>query len=142
MPVDLKELLNGQGVAHIAHGIVTGAENYAATQALLRQKNIGEYLFGVADFTLAESVKFSTAELRGFAAADSEVAKLTRPGWLVALVAPQDVVYGVARMWQVFAEEVGWESKVCRSRNDAQAWVIRNVKKKFGVELHEFVQEM
>jgi hypothetical protein len=142
MPVDLKELLNGQAVAHITHGIVTGPENYAATQALFGQEKIGEYLFGVADFTLAEKVKFSTADLRGFAATDREVAKLTRPRWLVALVAPQDFVYGVSRMWQVFAEEVGWESEVCRSRNDAQAWVIRSVKKKFGIELQEFVQEM
>jgi hypothetical protein len=142
MPVDLVELAEGRGVAKIGRDTVVGSDLRAALRLLLRDEKLAKYLFGLADFALADRVEFTTPDLRSFALLDSEIAKITRTGWLVAVVAPHDAIYGMARMWQAFADENGWETVVCRTRVEAEQWVIQRVSAKFAIELPSFVHEM
>ena len=142
MPVNLVELAERRGIAKIGRDIVVGSDLRAALRLLLHDDKLAQYLFGLADFSLADHVEFTTPDLRSFALLDNEIAKITRPGWLVAVVAPHDAIYGMARMWPAFADENGWETAVCRTRLDAETWVIERVRAKFAVELPSFVQEM
>jgi hypothetical protein len=57
------------------------------------------------------------------------------PGFLVALVAERNVVFALARMWEVFIEGIGWETKIFPSIAEAQDWVRTGVKAKFKLDL-------
>jgi hypothetical protein len=66
---------------------------------------------------------------------DRQIASYAAPGLLVALVAERSVVFALARMWEVFIEGIGWETKIFPSIAEAQDWVRIRVKEKFRVEL-------
>ncbi len=51
------------------------------------------------------------------------VRKEQRGGGRAAIVASQDVDYGVARMFQAYAEELPWETMVFRGLDDALPWL-------------------
>ena len=38
------------------------------------------------------------------------------------LVAPADVAFGLARMWEILAEGIGWQTQVFREPAAAEAW--------------------
>lgn len=83
----------------------------------------------------AESADISTAELRVVAEQDKRIAALAPPGILIAIVAPHDHGFGLARMWEVFVEGTGWETMSFRSRSDAEVWLREQVKRKTGLDL-------
>jgi hypothetical protein len=41
----------------------------------------------------------------------------------VAIVAPSDLAFGIARMWEAFAEVTRWNTHVFRSRAEADPWL-------------------
>lgn len=41
-----------------------------------------------------------------------------------AIVASRDVLFGMSRMFQVFAEKWFREIRVCRARDEAEAWLV------------------
>jgi len=142
MPVDVVELAEGRGVAKIGRDVVVGSDLRAALRLLLHNDRLAQYFFGLADFSFADRAEFTTPDLRSFVLLDNEIAKITRTGWLVAVIAPHDAIYGMARMWQAFADKNGWETMVCRTRLEAEAWVIEHVSAKFAIKLPSFVHEM
>ena len=77
-------------------------------------------LVDLADATLAQLL---ITALKQLAELHKALAEHTVPGMPVAVVAGRDLEYGLARMWQVFVEENGWETMVFRSRKEAQRWL-------------------
>jgi hypothetical protein len=57
---------------------------------------------------------------------------------VVAVVAAQELLFGLSRMWEMLADETGWESMICRDRGDAEAWIKKRVKEKFGIKAVKF----
>ena len=37
----------------------------------------------------------------------------------VAIVAPRDAIYGMARMWEILVEGTGWDIRIVRLRDEA-----------------------
>lgn len=60
-------------------------------------------------------------------------ASRVNPDAVIAIIADQDLIYGLSRMFQVLAEETGWEIEIFRLRDDAEAWIKKRVKEKFGI---------
>jgi hypothetical protein len=79
---------------------------------------------------------FSPSEIDGIVLQDRQIASYAVSGLLVALVAEQNVVFALARMWEAFIEEIGWETKISPSMAEAQEWVRIRVKEKFQLELY------
>ena len=46
----------------------------------------------------------------------------------MAIVARQDLIYGLGRVFEVLAEETGWEIMITRSMDEAGAWIKKRVK--------------
>jgi hypothetical protein len=53
---------------------------------------------------------------------DREIARYV-PHAVVAIAAAMDLPFGVARMWQMLAEDIGWTIAVFRSRTLADEWL-------------------
>ena len=62
--------------------------------------------------TLKESAEFMRRQY---------VSTTARP--MIAVVASEDISFGLARMYEMFSEEVPWEFEVFRAINAASAWL-------------------
>ena len=67
----------------------------------------------------------STSELRN-AAAWVKRSQETWGGTRVAILVSRDVDFGIARMYQAFAEQIDVEYQIFRDRDEAQAWLERS----------------
>ena len=115
--------LDGLGVIHRGEGIVTGADVIAASADHHRLEDRARRLrYGIVDFTEVTELRVSAAEAQAIADEDRLTAALT-PDVVVAVVAPQDHVFGMSRMWETLAESTGWTTRVFRDRAEAVGWL-------------------
>jgi hypothetical protein len=79
--------------------------------------------FAVFDFS--ETVQFDVdrTAVDRIAAQDVVAAAAVVPELTVAVVAPQMVVYGMARMWELQIGGTEWRTTIARSRSEALAWL-------------------
>ena len=100
-----------------------GSEVLAAKAALLadpdRVRNVLFLLVLLGDVTECPA---TTAEIRQLALLDQQIAQMN-PDIVLAAVAPQDLMFGMARMWQAFTDTIGWTTAVFRSRAEADEWI-------------------
>jgi len=136
MPLKVEYLDGRRGVFSEASGRLTGSELLTAmdgvNSAALAETPI---LYTFFDFNGVTSVDISTAQVR--AAADIAIrgSRHQSVSRVVAIYAKNDLAYALARVWQVFVNETGWETHVFRERSEAIAWVRECVAARFGVQV-------
>jgi hypothetical protein len=86
---------------------------------------LDELLFALVDGSRVDAVAASMEEIKALADLYPPPGVVPRPGFKVALVFPHIAAFGLARMWEVWAERVGWETRVVRSVSDAEFWLGR-----------------
>jgi len=134
MPIEIRYQDNGTGVIHIGTGRIAGKDILDAKSATFAsEKRTARYRYGLIDYSQVEDLDISRNELESVAARDKKAAMIA-PAVFVAIVVGKDLVYGLARMWQVFIGDAGWETQVFRSRSDAEAWVRERILHKYGAE--------
>ena len=84
---------------------------------------------------LLDGILSANPRLRGVLVDLPEVAL---EGLLVALIAEQGAVLGLARMWEAFVEGIGWETKIFPTLAEAETWVRDRVKAKFKLDIAQF----
>jgi len=137
MAITIEETLDGRGLTYIGEGALTGQE---LLDAIDRVRSFGEkphhWLFCLHDFTAMETLACSSDDIRAVAQKDKNLLALIFPaGSVIAVVTPKDHHYGLARMWQVYAEETKWETGVFRSRIEAEQWIREQVWSGFGIKV-------
>jgi hypothetical protein len=117
------EWRSDRGIVFICSGALTGEELLSANQSLITERSRG-MRYAIVDLSAAEEIHVSPAELRAAVEDDKRLAQITAPGMLVAIAAPQDLGFGLARMWEVFASrDTAWRISVFRSIDDANSWI-------------------
>jgi hypothetical protein len=136
MPIQLEFLDEGLGVIYRCKGVL-GLQHFSvANDRLLASPGLIRKLkYVLVDAASMEAQFFSPSEMDGIVLQDRQIASYAVPGLLVALVAEQNVVFALARMWEAFIEGIGWETKIFPSMVEAQDWVRIRVKEKFQLEL-------
>ncbi len=136
MPIQLEFVHDGLGVIYRCKGTL-GLQHFSVAndQLLAAPDRIRKLKYAVIDAALMEPTFFSPSEMDGIVLQDLQIASCAAPGLLVALVAEQNVVFALARMWEAFIEGIGWETKIFPSLAEAQDWVRIRAKEKFQVEL-------
>ncbi|MFB3916573.1 MAG: hypothetical protein ACE14M_07585 [Terriglobales bacterium] len=87
------------------------AEIIDAKNGLLSiEPKLRSWIFGVVDLSTAKSADYSSDELRAIATVDEALSSITRSDATIAIVAPGDLQFGLARMWQAFAHAITWET--------------------------------
>ena len=139
MAVKASIVAQGAGIVYWCYGVATSRELMRANEAALANPEVLRGMcFGLVDQTDVTEFDYGTTELRLVAEQDRKVAEFVAQGFLVAVVAPTDVGFGYSRMWQSIAEVTGWETLVVRTRAEADAWIHKRAKQKFGLELPPF----
>lgn len=134
MPIEIKDIDGGLGVVIIGKGIVTDQEYVGELKKHLTQEKekFQKYRYSISDFTAVSKVEVSTDAIKLIDNFCMQAAAVN-PNVVVATVADKNLIYGLARMSQMFRDETDWENAVFRRRDDAEVWIRERVKKKFGI---------
>jgi hypothetical protein len=104
-------------------GLVPDAEFLSAYRSLYADARFDISFDLLVDLRRADSSARSTDALRDFAACVSEFypGADTRPR--VAVVATENISFGLARMYEAFSDAVPWDFRVFREVSDALEWL-------------------
>ena len=128
MPFATEFIEQGRGLVLTGSGLITARDIHDVKTALLAQESLlRQVAYAIVDLKAVTELKLTAAELRGLVKLDLHLAKLL-PHAAVAIVAAADHPFGMARMWEVLAEDTGWQTAVFRTRAQAEAWVNRTVR--------------
>ena len=123
MPVETHYVDLGQGAYKHAYGVVTSTD-LLVTGLIQAQdvENTRKLRYMLYDFTdvvetrMGREVVGELVELNRKTAAHSK-------GVLAAIVAPDELIFGMARNWQTLTADFGWKSQVFHQREEAIAWL-------------------
>ena len=126
MPVETIYLKDG-GVLVKGVGIVTGDELIACLAEIYETPaKIKAIRYQLGDFTEADKVAVSGADVQQMAAQDKEASAIN-PDMLIATVGSTTVLYGLSRMWELYVAET-LETHVFRTVEEAQKWLWEQLK--------------
>jgi len=124
VPFSTEYLPDGRRVHLTGTGLLTGQEILDAKAGLLRSPDrLKGLACGLVDVTDVTELRITRDDVLEFVAVDVRIAALVPRAVAVAVVAPGDLAFGLARMWEAFAEVTGWTTHVFRSRAEAEAWL-------------------
>jgi hypothetical protein len=136
MSVQLEFVQDGLGVYFRCRGDVNVQQFADANQQLMAANAKTKKLkFAIVDLAGMNPMYVASSEMEQIVQQDRQIAALLPDGVIVALVAEQNVVYGLARMWEAFAAGINWETQSFRAEDDAKAWIRTRLKEKFKIEL-------
>ena len=105
------------------YGALTKEILFKCTKERYSSKNRNEnYKYIINDYTNVTSIEISSDAVKIVAQMAIDVSKYNK-NIVIAGVTPSDLEFGLARMWQAYADETGWKSHVFRSRAEAEEWV-------------------
>lgn len=130
MPYKITKLEDG-GVFIDYQGIVTSKENQEAHQKIVgkNQDRLKKIPYVISDFSKAKNISHTSGEIRQVATMSRQKLKLN-PQLLLAIIVPSTLFYGLGRMWQVFLEEEHDRAGLFRTREEAEIWVQKKLRKK------------
>ena len=136
MPIQLEFVHDGLGVIYRCKGTL-GLQHFSVAndQLLAAPDRIRKLKYAVIDAALMEPTFFSPSQMDGIVLQDRQIASYSVRRLLVPLVAERNVVFALARMWEVFIEGIGWETKIFPSLAGAQDWIRIRVKEKFRLDI-------
>jgi hypothetical protein len=127
MPIKVSYREDG-GVDFDEQGLMTGEDVIEANNTIYAsEEKIAQLKYQLCDYTKVDKFEISNFELRRIASQDEKAATLN-PDMLVAIVSVQDLMFGLARMWEAYAGETPFETAVFREREEAKAWIQARVK--------------
>ena len=127
MPITTNFTPDGAGLIHTAQGSTTGAEIIALNVTLLSEgEAFAPLRFWLFDFGDSADLRATADEARVIAGQGKKLAMLNSQ-LCVAIIAPQDVQFGMSRMWEAFVDGTGWQTSVFRDRPSAIAWLRERV---------------
>ena len=139
MPIELEFTHGGLGVIYQCQGSL-GLQHFAdANSRLLSSpERIKKLKYVIVHGNSMEPQIFSVTQMEGIILQDRHIASYAVEGLLVAVVAEQSTVLGLARMWEAFAEGIGWETRIFPTSTEAETWVRARAKAKFNLDIAQF----
>ena len=122
VPSTLHLLSDPPVVIYTATGIVGGAETIAAARDVQQLTTVAHISGLLIDFSKALELSATTQELRTLAEISVAISQHSR-GASLAIAASQEHVFGAARMWEVFAENILWHVELFRDSTSAGRWL-------------------
>ena len=122
MPIELQCRDSGSGVEFICTGTVTAADFDKANEEIYSAESFDRLRYQLIDFTATEHLESSLEDIRKNAAIDVAAAHQSR-GLIIAVAGPDDLTFGISRMWQALASNSNLRTGVFRSVPDAERWI-------------------
>jgi hypothetical protein len=127
MPVQTHYVDMGKGAYKHAYGVLTSTDllvtGLIQSQDVENTQPLKYILYDFTDVTgvhVGHDVIAPLVELNRRTAAFSQ-------GCLGAIVAPNELIFGMARNWQTLTAAFGWKSQVFHQRDEAISWLRKNL---------------
>jgi len=139
MPIEIKDWDGGLGLFIRGWEITIEGELVNKLQKHLMQdkEKLKKYSYSLSDYTAITKTDISTATVQSTADFLLSMAEIN-PDIIAASVANQDYLYGLARMGEMLRDKISWEEMVFRNIEDAEKWIKKRVKEKYGIEALTF----
>jgi hypothetical protein len=123
MPYLTELINNGTGILHVGSGVLLGQEVIDVVTNLSGKIPQPERItHGLVDLTEVTDFRVSTNELRVITQIDRQHAENMKEIF-VAIAAPEDIEYGVSRMYASILSNPGWTIQIFRTKHQALAWL-------------------
>jgi hypothetical protein len=123
VPGTIEFVEDGRGLVFSGSGVLTGQEILEAKEALAADEvPLRTVKFALVLLVDVTAVDVTVGDLRAAAIVDRRLGQMM-PNAAVAIVAPRDHDFGIARMWEAIADVPEWTTYVFRSREEADAWL-------------------
>lgn len=104
-------------------GVLTGLELIETKRNLVKTGDaVRRVRRALVLFDQVTKVDVSADDVRRLIQVDRSLAEFI-PRTAIAIDAPEDELFGLSRMWEMMVGVPGWETRVFRSRCDAEAWL-------------------
>ena len=135
MPIEITDCDGGLGNLIVCTGIITDEECIETYHKHLTQEKdkFKKYKYSLIDHTAATEIQISNDTILQVAELSGE-ASIVNPGAIVAHIANQDIMFGLARMWEVLTDVTPWETMVFRTKEEAMDWIRETIRNKFGLD--------
>ena len=127
MSLNLKFTNNKQGIYVTLEGKVTLEDIKSGAAEAYSEKNIPTHKYQIIDFTNCSSFDLSSSDMQEIARIDIAASE-TNSDIKIAIVAPTDVAFGMSRLYEVYADETGFDIMVFRNAKDAETWIQEKLK--------------
>ena len=123
MPYEIIFNKSDGGVITIYSGVVTDEDLLqSANDKCSSVEKIMSYRYALTDCSNVTELKVTTAAV----IRNAEIAKSAfaiNSNIIFVAAVPTDLMYGLSRLWQVYADESDRQTKVVRSREEADIWL-------------------
>jgi hypothetical protein len=99
-----------------ASGVLSRQEIVEQVKAIGSDERYGPSFSSLADYSKVTELQLTTADVKAIASASPQ-------GSRRAVVMPTDLLYGMARMYEVFAAEAGTDVRAFRTLAEAEEWL-------------------
>jgi len=136
MPIEIEGRQDGLGVIYNCSGALTIDDFFQAGLGFLAHpEEIKKWRYCIIDLTPVGAMNISPDDINVIVEQNKRIAAIAPSGAILAVASPKDLGFGLARVWEVLVEEVGWEIMTFRSRSEADVWVQERMKQKFDIEI-------
>ena len=135
IPVDIKDSDGGLGNYISVTGVASSEEFVDVFKKHLEQdeEKFKKYLYSLCDYTGIRQFDLSNPMIQQLADMSVRAMEIN-PDAIVALVADQDLYFGLSRMFEALVFDAGWETNVFGSKEEAVEWIRERVNDKFGID--------
>jgi hypothetical protein len=135
MPITIKDSQDGIANIITASGTITdeGLLDVFTKHFTQDIEKFGKYRYSIVDYTAVTEVRLTNQTIEQIAELSIR-ASGNNQEILVAFVANTDLTFGLVRMADSFMYETNWEQEVFRDRQEAEDWIMKRAKERFGIE--------
>ena len=131
MPYNITFLEDEGGVMTTYSGTVTDDTILkSAHERMSSGFKIKDFRYSISDYSQVTDFAVTPNGIKANATLAIEFSKQNKDFILVAVM-PTDVEFGTGRMWQVYAEESGWTTRIVRTFEEADQWVKEQLEKRY-----------
>ena len=127
MPYEIEYSDNPPGVTTKFFGIVTDSDlHQSCIDRTASVERIKKLAYVLDDFTDVSGFPVTSEGIQDAAKYAVNAAELNRNIQYISIV-PNDLLYGMSRMWQAYTDETQWERNIVSTLKEAEQWLIENV---------------
>ena len=135
MTIQVTDVDDGLGNEIVLSGVINESEFVESLNRHLNNdpEKFKKYRFSLTDLSDVSELNLSSDAIREHSSACIRAAGVN-PDAIVAVVAPNDLGYGLSRMWEILSsDEIAWEINVFRNKEEARMWIKERAKKKWSL---------
>ena len=123
MPYQAQMIDEGTGFHNLGTGVLKGQEIIEVLRSLEPiWPFMGSITHGFIDLMGVTEFQVSTEEMKIIAELDQQSSQFVGQAYL-AIAAPEDLMFGMSRMYGALNTSPGWTIKVFRTLEEARSWV-------------------